>query len=71
MDAAIERSQSYLLGIQKPEGYWMGELMVDSTLVSDMIAFHHKFYVPNNATLVVVGAMPRHRGREALGPRPP
>ena len=38
---AIRRSQSHLLGLQKPEGYWIGELMVDSTLVSDMVAFHH------------------------------
>lgn len=38
---AIRRSQDYLLGLQKPEGYWVGELMVDSTLVSDMVAFHH------------------------------
>jgi len=40
-DAAIRRSQNYLLSIQKPEGYWVGELMVDSTLVSDTIAYHH------------------------------
>lgn len=39
--AAIKRSQDYLLSAQKPEGYWIGELIVDSTLVSDMIAFHH------------------------------
>lgn len=38
---AIVRSQNYLFGIQKPEGYWIGELMVDSTLVSDMVAYHH------------------------------
>jgi squalene-hopene/tetraprenyl-beta-curcumene cyclase len=29
------------LSIQKPEGYWVGELMVDSTLVSDTVAYHH------------------------------
>jgi squalene-hopene/tetraprenyl-beta-curcumene cyclase len=40
-DAALARSQQYLLSIQKPEGYWVGELMVDSTLVSDMVAYHH------------------------------
>lgn len=40
-DGAIHRSQQYLLREQKPEGYWIGELMVDSTLVSDMVAFHH------------------------------
>ena len=41
LDAAIERSQRYLLSEQKPEGYWVGELMVDATLVADMIAYHH------------------------------
>lgn len=41
LETAIRRSQAYLLGQQKPEGYWIGELIVDSTLVSDMIAFHH------------------------------
>ena len=41
LDAAIGRSQQHLLGLQTPEGYWAGELMVDSTLVSDMIAYHH------------------------------
>jgi squalene-hopene/tetraprenyl-beta-curcumene cyclase len=40
-DLAIAKSQGYLLGIQKPEGYWVGELMVDSTLVSDTVAYHH------------------------------
>ena len=38
---AIERSQRYLLGEQKPEGYWVGELMVDATLAADTIAYHH------------------------------
>jgi squalene-hopene/tetraprenyl-beta-curcumene cyclase len=41
LHAAIRRSQDYLLCEQKHEGYWVGELMVDSTLVSDMVAFHH------------------------------
>jgi|CZKM01.1.fsa_nt_gi squalene-hopene/tetraprenyl-beta-curcumene cyclase len=41
LEAAIERSQQYLLSQQKPEGYWVGELMVDATLVADMIAYHH------------------------------
>jgi len=41
LDTAIRRSQNYLLGEQKSEGYWVGELIVDSTLVSDMIAYHH------------------------------
>jgi squalene-hopene/tetraprenyl-beta-curcumene cyclase len=41
LDAAIRRSQEFLLSEQKPEGCWVGELMVDSTLVSDMVAFYH------------------------------
>jgi len=41
LDLAIDRSQRHLLNLQKPEGYWVGELMVDSTLVSDMLAYHH------------------------------
>ena len=41
LEAAIERSQQYLLSQQKPEGYWIGELMVDATLVADTIAYHH------------------------------
>ena len=41
LETAIEQSQAYLLSVQKPEGYWIGELMVDSTLVSDTIAYHH------------------------------
>src|SRR5271163_2486024 len=41
LEAAIERSQDFLLREQKPEGYWIGELMVDCTLVADTIAYHH------------------------------
>src|SRR6202040_325610 len=41
LDMAIQRSQAFLLSQQRPEGYWVGELMVDSTLVADTIAYHH------------------------------
>ena len=41
LETAILRSQEFLLGEQKPEGYWVGELMVDSTLVSDTVVYHH------------------------------
>jgi squalene-hopene/tetraprenyl-beta-curcumene cyclase len=41
LETTILRSQEFLLGNQKPEGYWVGELMVDSTLISDMAAYHH------------------------------
>jgi len=38
---AIRKSQQLLLRLQKPEGYWVGELLVDTTLVSDVVAFMH------------------------------
>nr|UXE44765.1 squalene--hopene cyclase [uncultured bacterium] len=41
LEKALKRSQDYLLSQQKPEGYWVGELMVDATLVADTIAYHH------------------------------
>jgi squalene-hopene/tetraprenyl-beta-curcumene cyclase len=41
LDKAVKRSQDYLLSQQKAEGYWVGELMVDATLVADTIAYHH------------------------------
>jgi squalene cyclase len=41
LETAIQRSQQYLLGEQRAEGYWVGELMVDATLVADMVAYHH------------------------------
>ncbi len=41
LETALKRSQDYLLSIQRPEGFWVGELLVDSTLASDMICFHH------------------------------
>jgi squalene-hopene/tetraprenyl-beta-curcumene cyclase len=41
LPAAISRAQENLFHLQRTEGYWVGELMVDSTLVSDTIAYHH------------------------------
>ena len=41
LETAVLRAQENLLGLQKPEGYWNGELMVDSTLVSDTVIYHH------------------------------
>ncbi len=34
---AIRRGQEYLLNIQHPEGYWLGELEADTTLTSEYI----------------------------------
>src|SRR5207248_3200269 len=38
---AIRRAQNNLLRLQHPDGYWVGELMVDSTLCSDYVLFMH------------------------------
>ena len=40
-ETSIARSQRYLLQEQKEEGYWVGELIVDVTLVADMVAYHY------------------------------
>ncbi|MBT5708596.1 MAG: squalene--hopene cyclase, partial [Verrucomicrobia bacterium] len=37
----IRRSQEFLIGEQIDGEHWVGELMVDSTLVSDTICYHH------------------------------
>ncbi|MGZ5565395.1 MAG: squalene--hopene cyclase [Limisphaerales bacterium] len=41
VESAIEQSQNYLLSVQKPDGHWVGELIVDATLVADTLAYHH------------------------------
>src|SRR5438270_581515 len=38
---AIARAQQNLLGQQRPDGHWCGELLVDSTLCSDLVLFMH------------------------------
>ena len=38
---AISRAQQHLVNLQHPEGYWIGELIVDSTLCSDYVTFMH------------------------------
>lgn len=38
---AIHRAQGNLLRLQHPDGYWVGELMVDSTLCSDYVLYMH------------------------------
>ena len=38
---AVRRAQEYLLSLQYPEGYWLGELEADSTLTSEYIMLRH------------------------------
>lgn len=41
LETAIRRAQQNLLRLQHAEGYWCGELFVDSTLCSDTVLFMH------------------------------
>ena len=41
LQAAVQRAQDNLLRLQAPEGYWEGELFVDSTLCSDYVLYMH------------------------------
>jgi squalene-hopene/tetraprenyl-beta-curcumene cyclase len=41
LEDAIKRAQSALFNLQRPEGYWLGELEGNSTLCSDYMAFMH------------------------------
>jgi len=50
LEEAIDRGARYLLSLQAPEGYWLGELQADTTLESDYIFFLH-----------VLGKFDRHR----------
>src|ERR1700749_3810036 len=37
LDAAIDRARRHLLGLQKPDGHWCGELEGDTILESEYI----------------------------------
>jgi squalene-hopene/tetraprenyl-beta-curcumene cyclase len=41
LNDSIGRAQEYLLSLQHPEGYWLGELEADSTLTSEYIMLRH------------------------------
>ncbi|HEX8295449.1 MAG TPA: squalene--hopene cyclase [Chthoniobacteraceae bacterium] len=41
MEATVRRAQENLLRLQHADGYWCGELFVDSTLCSDYVLFMH------------------------------
>ena len=41
LNEGISKAQQYLINLQHPEGYWIGELVADSTLCSDYVTFMH------------------------------
>ncbi len=41
VETTISRVQQYMLGLQKPDGHWCGELTVDITCVADYLTYMH------------------------------
>ena len=41
LDTAIQRSQDYLLSVQYPDGYWLGELESNSTIEAEYLMVTH------------------------------
>ncbi|MEE9488772.1 MAG: prenyltransferase/squalene oxidase repeat-containing protein, partial [Candidatus Brocadiales bacterium] len=41
LEKAIQKTQSFFLGTQKPDGHWVGELEADATLTADYILMMH------------------------------
>ncbi len=46
VEQAISRTQQYLLGIQRPEGYWKGELEADPSVSAGYIPMMHFMGIP-------------------------
>ena len=47
---ATRKSAQALLDLQKPEGYWCGDLLADTTLESDYILLQLWLYRPESGT---------------------
>ncbi|MBI4459573.1 MAG: squalene--hopene cyclase, partial [Acidobacteria bacterium] len=43
---SLRRAAQHLLGLQKPQGFWLGELEADSSLESDAIFLDHYLGAP-------------------------
>jgi squalene-hopene/tetraprenyl-beta-curcumene cyclase len=41
VEQAVQRTQQFLLNKQKPDGHWVGELIVDATVVCDYMIYMH------------------------------
>lgn len=41
LENAVRKSQDFMLGIQRPDGHWVGELEADATLTADYILLMH------------------------------
>jgi len=47
VDAALQRSQDHLLGLQAPAGFWLGELEADTTITSEYLLLRHLLGTPD------------------------
>ena len=57
VEKTIHGCRDYLLGLQKPEGYWVGELFVDSTVACD---YHLLMYLRGKVDRAKEAKIVRH-----------
>ena len=67
LDAAIARSQEYLLSIQNPEGYWWAELESNVTITAEIVLLHKVWGTDLTRPLHKVEAYLRSQQREQGG----
>ena len=57
VEKAVHGCRDYLLGLQKPEGYWVGELFVDTTVACD---YHLLMYLRGKVDRAKEAKIVRH-----------
>jgi squalene-hopene/tetraprenyl-beta-curcumene cyclase len=67
LEAAIARSQEYLLSLQTPEGYWWAELESNVTITAEVVLLHKIWGTENTRPLHKVETYLRRQQREHGG----
>lgn len=67
VDIAIARSQEYLLSIQKPDGYWCGELESNVTITAEVVLLHKIWQTDKTRPMDKAEAYLRSQQREHGG----
>jgi squalene-hopene/tetraprenyl-beta-curcumene cyclase len=64
--AAVERSTKALLAVQKPEGYWCGDLLADATLESDYVLLQLWLHPPHDGVWNPAGSERLRKVRRSI-----